>query len=81
MESLLYFAYGSNLDLDGKLKEWAPSAHLIGTGSAPGRRLAFTRLSTRWGARAADILPHATASTWGALFRVDPDGRGRYRHV
>jgi hypothetical protein len=73
MDGLLYFAYGSNLDLDGKLSEWAPSARLFGIGAAPRRRLAFTRRSTRWGARAADILPHATATTWGALFRLDPE--------
>lgn len=68
----LYFAYGSNLDLSGKLRNWAPSATLVGAVQAPRRRFSFTRLSPRWGARAADILPHAWAVTWGALFEVDP---------
>ena len=68
----LYFAYGSNMDLEGKLREWAPSARRAGVGQVQNRRLAFTRLSSRWGARAADILPHATATIWGALFAVDP---------
>ena len=66
----LYFAYGSNLDLEGKLIRWAPSARLVGLGEVRNRRLAFTRRSTRWGARAADILPARGCSTWGALFAV-----------
>ncbi len=67
-----YFAYGSNLDLEGKLQQWAPSARLAGVGHALDRRLTFTRRSTRWGARSADILPHRGAATWGALFSVAP---------
>lgn len=73
MDDLLYFAYGSNMNLEGKLLEWAPSARLARVARAPRRRLSFTRLSPRWGARAADILPHASATTWGALFAVDPE--------
>lgn len=69
----LYFAYGSNLDLEGKLRAWAPSATLVGIGEVEHRRLAFTRKSERWGARAADILPTRGASTWGALFSVASD--------
>lgn len=72
MDPPLYFAYGSNLDLEGKLRAWAPSANLVGVARASRRRLSFTRLSPRWGSRAADILPHASAGTWGALFAVDP---------
>jgi gamma-glutamylcyclotransferase (GGCT)/AIG2-like uncharacterized protein YtfP len=66
-----YFAYGSNLDLDGKLRRWAPSARLVDVGRAHGRRLAFTRRSTRWGARAADVLPADGHAVWGALFSID----------
>ena len=67
-----YFAYGSNLDLHGKLHRWAPSARLAGLGHVADRRLAFTRRSTRWGARAADVLPAPGHSVWGALFAVEP---------
>lgn len=66
-----YFAYGSNLDLDGKLRGWAPSARLVGTGIVRDRRLAFTRRSLRWGHRAADLLPATGHHAWGALFSVD----------
>ena len=65
-----YFAYGSNLDLEGKLRQWAPSARRAGIGTVPDRRLAFTRRSTRWGDRAADLLPAPGLHTWGALFEV-----------
>ena len=63
-----YFAYGSNLDLEGKLRQWAPSAQREGIGTVHDRRLAFTRRSTRWGDRAADLLPAPGRHTWGALF-------------
>ncbi|NND83598.1 MAG: gamma-glutamylcyclotransferase, partial [Acidimicrobiia bacterium] len=66
-----YFAYGSNLDLEGKLRRWAPSAHLTSIGLLHDRRLAFTRRSTRWGARAADVLPTRGEHVWGALFSVE----------
>ena len=69
--SHLYFAYGSNLDLEGKLRRWAPSARLAGTGRVLDRRLAFTRKSTRWGARAADVLPAPGRHVWGALFHIE----------
>lgn len=68
--SHLYFAYGSNLDL-GKLHRWAPSARFATTGRVVDRRLAFTRKSTRWGARAADVLPAPGHHVWGALFHVE----------
>ena len=66
MKTFLYFAYGS------KMAELA-EAHVrcLGPARLNDHRLAFTRLSERWGAGAADIVPASGMCLWGALFEVD----------
>jgi gamma-glutamylcyclotransferase len=72
MGSLLYFAYGSNLDVDQMLTR-CPTARPRTRARLPDHRLEFTHLSRRWGGGAADILPHPGESVWGALYDLDAD--------
>jgi gamma-glutamylcyclotransferase len=69
--SLLYFAYGSNLDVD-QMRMRCPTARPLVRAQLRDHRLEFTHLSSRWGGGAADILPHPGESVWGALYAVEP---------
>jgi gamma-glutamylcyclotransferase len=71
MGSVLYFAYGSNLDVDQMLMR-CPTARPLVRARLRDHRLEFTHLSRRWGGGAADILPHPGESVWGALYVLDP---------
>ncbi len=70
MPLVLYFAYGSNLDV-GQMRERCPSSRAGMRARLGGHRLAFTHLSRRWGGGAADVLPHAGGSVWGGLYQLD----------
>jgi cation transport regulator ChaC len=63
------FAYGSLMSL-AELRTTCPGAEPIGRGRLPGYRLAFTRLSRRWGAGVADVVADDGAEVWGVLHRV-----------
>jgi hypothetical protein len=66
-----YFAYGSNLSVTQMLVR-CPGAALIGVALLPGRRLAFTRHSQRWGGGVADVVLDPAAEVWGLLYTVTP---------
>lgn len=67
--SFRYFAYGSNLD-GARLRLSCPSARPVTVARLPVHRLAFTRLSERWGGGVADILPHPTSEVWGLVWNI-----------
>lgn len=72
----LYFAYGSNLDLQ-RLTVWCldagfgePSLDVIGPAWLPDRRLAFTRFSPGWHGGVADAVAAPGCVLQGLLLRV-----------
>lgn len=69
---VLYFAYGSNLDVE-QMTERCPGSRPRVAARLTGHRLDFTHLSRRWGGGAADILPASDGTVWGALYDIDPD--------
>ena len=69
---VVYFAYGSNLDVD-QMQERCPSSRPLVPVHLPGHRLSFTHLSKRWGGGAADILPDEGEHVWGALYVLEPE--------
>jgi cation transport regulator ChaC len=85
------FAYGSLMSL-AELRTTCPGAEPLGRARLSGYRLAFTRLSRRWGAGVADVVADDGAEVWGVLHRVpaaempalrarEGAGVGAYREV
>jgi gamma-glutamylcyclotransferase len=68
----LYFAYGSNL-ASSEMERSCPDHRFLGAARLDGFRLEFRRRSVRWGGGAADLVPAAGDSVWGALYEL-PDG-------
>ena len=68
----LYFAYGSNL-ASSEMELSCPDHRFLGAARLDGFRLEFRRRSVRWGGGAADLVPAAGDSVWGALYEL-PDG-------
>ena len=64
---MIYFAYGSNMDLD-QMKARCPSTQVIGVGCLAHYRMAFTRWSRSWKSGTADILPERSQSVYGVLY-------------
>lgn len=67
--TILYFAYGSNLDLT-QMRERCPSARDVGIALLPGHRLAFSRFSKGRGCGVADAVPDAGRGVWGVLYEI-----------
>src|SRR3990172_11142414 len=70
MSRLLYFAYGSNLDLR-RFRRRCPAAAVVGRARLPDHQLSFTRYSRTSKGGVADIVPEPGAEVWGALYEVD----------
>src|SRR3990172_10463463 len=70
MSRVLYFAYGSNLDLV-RFRRRCPGAVVIGRARLPDYQLAFTRYSRSERGGVADIVPQPGAVVWGALYEID----------
>ncbi len=70
MSSILYFAYGSNLDLR-QFRRRCPGAVVVGRARLPDHRLAFTRYSSNRRGGVADIVHQPGVEVWGALYEVD----------
>ncbi len=66
---MLYFAYGSNLDL-AQMRARCPSAQFIAIGKLPEHRLAFTRKSINRRCGVADAIPDRANEVWGAVFAI-----------
>ncbi len=70
MSRILYFAYGSNLDLR-QFRRRCRGAVVVGRARLPDHRLAFTRYSSNRRGGVADIVPEPDSHVWGALYDVD----------
>jgi cation transport regulator ChaC len=69
--TILYFAYGSNLDLE-QMRRRCPESKLVGAGSLPGTRIAFAGHSRSWGGAVATIVPEKGAFCDGLVFACTP---------
>lgn len=69
---MIYFAYGSNMDLD-QMQSRCPGTEVIGVGELPHYRIAFTRWSRAWDSGTADILPDRKEKIYGALYDLSLD--------
>ena len=67
--SVLYYAYGSNLD-ERQLRLRCPSVRPRFRARLADHRLDFTHWSTRWTGGAADVLFHSGESVWGAVYEL-----------
>ncbi len=70
---MIYFAYGSNMDLD-QMKIRCPGSSVIGIGQLTHYTMAFTRWSRSWKSGTADILPERGALVHGVLFNLTLEG-------
>ncbi|HEX4482343.1 MAG TPA: gamma-glutamylcyclotransferase family protein [Solirubrobacteraceae bacterium] len=68
--SILYFAYGSNMDA-ATMERHCPDYRVLGAAELRDHRLGFTRRSKRTGTGVADILPAPGESVWGVLYDLD----------
>ncbi|MEZ5332028.1 MAG: gamma-glutamylcyclotransferase family protein [Thermoanaerobaculia bacterium] len=70
-DSLLYFAYGSNM-LSRRLAGRCPSAAAVGRARLAGHRLRFDKRSWRDGSGKCHVVADAAAgaAVWGVLYRV-----------
>lgn len=66
---VLYFAYGSNLDLD-QMKSRCPSAEPAGIAQLLAHKLAFTRKSQSRQCGVADVVPEDGQNVWGVLYHI-----------
>ncbi len=74
MNTVLYFAYGSNM-LSRRLRarDRTPSATAVGTGFVAGRRLAFDKVSTDGSGKCdAEPTSRPTDRVYGVLYEIDP---------
>jgi gamma-glutamylcyclotransferase (GGCT)/AIG2-like uncharacterized protein YtfP len=67
---ILYFAYGSNMDMR-RFRRRCPDATVAGRASLRGYRLGFTRYSSAEKGGVADIVAEPDAVVWGALYEID----------
>lgn len=66
---MLYFAYGSNMDI-ARLKKRCPSATFRCKAKLAGYKLAFTRFSTDNNCGAADVVKASSRVVWGVVFEI-----------
>jgi 5-oxoprolinase (ATP-hydrolysing) len=69
MPPALYFAYGSNLDVEQMVRR-CPSAQPLEAARLLHHCLDFTVYSQRWRGGAADVLLRSEQEVWGGLYRV-----------
>ncbi len=70
--TLLYFAYGSNMD-PAHMAKRVPAARPLGPARLDGFRLEFNVYSTEWGGGAANLELDEQAHVWGVLWEI-PNG-------
>ena len=69
MNRVVYFAYGSNMSRR-RLQARAPSAEFLGIGVLACHALAFHKVSSKDGSGKCDIVPSASKTVYGVLFRL-----------
>lgn len=67
---MYYFAYGSNMAAQ-VMAAHCPGYTLIGPACLHDYRLAFNRLSQKWGAGVADVVTSPGSQVWGVLYAID----------
>jgi gamma-glutamylcyclotransferase (GGCT)/AIG2-like uncharacterized protein YtfP len=70
---MLYFAYGSNLDLD-QMRLRVPGVGVVGVAMLPDHRLTFPLFSEGWGGGAAGVTHAHGQTVWGVLYEVSEEG-------
>jgi gamma-glutamylcyclotransferase (GGCT)/AIG2-like uncharacterized protein YtfP len=63
----IYFAYGSNLDVV-QMERRCPGSRRLEIARLSAHEIAFTYYAATWKGGTADVLPHAQAEVWGALY-------------
>lgn len=66
---MLYFAYGSMMDLAEMLKR-CPSAQFVEMARLPDHSLQFTRRSTKRCCGVADAVPQLGKNVWGVVYKI-----------
>jgi gamma-glutamylcyclotransferase (GGCT)/AIG2-like uncharacterized protein YtfP len=89
----LYFAYGSNLNLD-YMRLKCPNPQVLGIARLAGHRVDFFGHSPAWDGAVETVVEDAASEVWGVLYRMDAsswealdhfqdarfDGNGAYFH-
>lgn len=70
---MLYFAYGSHLDLD-QLRTLIPDVRVVGLAVLRDHRLTFPLYVEPWGGGTAGVTPSHGGSVWGVLYEVSESG-------
>ena len=70
MNSVLYFAYGSNLNLR-QMQSRCPGARTVGRAVLPNHALAFGGFSHAWGGAVASVLRSKGSQVQGLLYELD----------
>ncbi len=86
---MLYFAYGSNLNIAELRRAWGHEPKFVSTAFWPDAALRFHYHSTARAGGALDLVEHVGAATPGVLFEADLEvldrkegvGRGNYRRI
>jgi len=73
---MIYFAYGSNLDLD-QITTRCPSAEPLESARLHGHRLAFAGCSATWGGAVATVICSSRATVEGGLYWMTDDDAAR----
>jgi gamma-glutamylcyclotransferase (GGCT)/AIG2-like uncharacterized protein YtfP len=73
----LYFAYGSNLDIQQMQQRCAEAVPIVAPGCLQGYTLAFNKYASSWGGGVADVVVAAGREVWGLVYDVSLDGLQR----
>jgi len=68
---VLYFAYGSNMNLRQMRTRCGNSWKRVGVGYVEGYRLVFDGNSSRWGGGVANLVQDSASRVWGVLFELE----------
>ena len=66
---MLYFAYGSNLDLD-QMRARVADVRVVGLGLLRDHRLTFPLYSEHWGGGSAGVAHAHGGTVWGVLYEL-----------
>jgi gamma-glutamylcyclotransferase len=75
MTTVLYFAYGSNLD-EAQMRARCPTARLEARATLPGHTLTFGGFSHRWNGAVASVRRARGAEVAGVLYALDAEALG-----
>jgi gamma-glutamylcyclotransferase (GGCT)/AIG2-like uncharacterized protein YtfP len=73
----LYFAYGSNLDVQQMHGRCAEAVRLLAPGCLRGYTLAFNEYASSWGGGVADVVMAPQQEVWGLVYDVSLAGLER----